>query len=187
MNRDERVFEDFKQGDIHSLYAEWYASLLAFAARYLTDRYAILAEDCVQDAVMKAWQTHDTFVSPFQLKSFLFTCIRNRAISLLRKADTQHSYAAHNKKEENEHELTARMIEQETLDMLHAAIRELPEKYRQVFDLNYEQGLRNEEAARMMGITIDGFNKRKARMIALLRQQFRNNDMMQLLITFLLA
>ena len=135
---------------------------------------------------MKAWQTHDTFVSPFQLKSFLFTCIRNHAISLLRKAHTQHNYAAHNK-EENEYELTARIIEQETLDMLHAAIRQLPEKYQQVFDLNYEQGLRNEEAAQMMGITVDGFNKRKAKMIALLRKHFSNNDMMQLLITFLLA
>ena len=186
MGNDKEVYEKFKLGVIDTLYVEWYASLMAFAARYLTSNYALMAEDCVQDAIVKAWQTHTTFTSPFQLKSFLFICIRNTAISMLRRISTQQGYASL-PREEAEYELMAMMIEQETIDMLHEAIRELPEKYQQVFELSFKQGLRNKEAARLLGITVDGFNKRKARMISLLRGRFHDNDLMQLLITFLMA
>ena len=69
--------------------------------------------------------------------------------------------------------------------MLQAAIRELPEKYQQVFDLSFEQGLKNEEAAQLLNISINGFNKRKAKMISLLRDKFKENNLMQILITVL--
>ncbi len=186
MANDEQVYQHFKEGIIDTLYAEWYGSLMAFAARYLSNSYAMMAEDCVQEAVMKAWQTHQTFTSPYQLKSFLFTCIRNAAISTLRKISTQQGYASL-LKEEIQPEISALIIEQETLDMLHAAIAQLPEKYKQVFDLSFEQGLKNEEAARLLQITIDGLNKRKAKMISLLRKKFQNDELMQLAISFLLT
>ena len=70
---------------------------------------------------------------------------------------------------------------------VHAAIRELPEKYQQLFELNYEQGLKNEEVARLLEISINGFNKRKAKMISLLRDKFKDNELMQILITVLLV
>ena len=79
------------------------------------------------------------------------------------------------------------MIEQETLDLLHAAIDELPEELRQVFELNFEQGLRNAEAARLMSLSLNGFNKRKAKMISLLRNKFHDNDTMLLFITLLMT
>ena len=84
-----------------------------------------------------------------------------------------------------EEELSAAIIEQETLDRLHAAIRELPEKYRQLFDLSYEQGLRHAEVARLLGITIDGVQKRRAKMVSLLREKFKNDMEMLILITLI--
>lgn len=186
MERDERIYNDFKSGNIDTLYAEFYASLMAFAARYLSNDYAMMAEDCVQEAIVKAYHTRHTFVSPYQLKSFLFTCIRNSCVSVLRRATTQQNYGAL-PQEETEQEISALMIEQETLDMLHQAINELPEIYRQVFELNFEQGLKNAEAARLLNITIDGFNKRKAKMISLLRERFKENEIMQLTIALLLV
>ena len=87
--------------------------------------------------------------------------------------------------EDFEQEFTAAMIEQETLDRLHDAIRQLPEKYRQLFDLSYEQGLRHAEVARLLGITIDGVQKRRAKMISLLRNSFRDDHQMLLFISII--
>ena len=186
MAREEKVYDDFKNGQIDTLYAELYAPLMNYAARFLTNDYSMMAEDCVQEAIIKAYQTRTTFKSPYQLKAFLFTCIRNNCISVLRKVGSRQNYVLM-PKEEVEREYSASMIEQETLDMLHAAIAQLPEKYKQVFDLSFEQGLKNEEAARLLQITIDGFNKRKAKMISLLRKKFQNDELMQLAISFLLT
>ena len=186
MVREETVYTDFKQGKIDSLYAEMYAPMMSYAARFLTNDYAMMAEDTVQEAIIKAYQTRGTFSTPYQLKSFLFTCIHNNCISVLRKVSSHQNYVSQ-PQEVIEQEFSASMIEQETIEMLHAAIRELPEKYQQLFELNYEQGLKNEEVARLLDISINGFNKRKAKMISLLREKFKDNELMQMLITVMVG
>lgn len=186
MVREETVYTDFKQGKIDSLYAEMYAPMMSYAARFLTNDYAMMAEDTVQEAIIKAYQTRGTFSTPYQLKSFLFTCIHNNCISVLRKVSSQQNYVSQ-PQEVIEQEFSASMIEQETIEMLHAAIRELPEKYQQLFELNYEQGLKNEEVARLLDISINGFNKRKSKMISLLREKFKDQELMQMLITVMLG
>jgi len=187
MNITEEIYHDFKRGEIDSLYALAWSSLMAYAARTLGDSYAMMAEDCVQEAIVKAYNTRTSFTSPFQMKAFLFTCVHNQCISLMRRGSTQTKYLAHIATDDIEPEISAAMIEQETLDMLHAAIDELPDELRQVFELNFEQGLRNAEAARLMNLTLNGFNKRKAKMISMLREKFHNNHSMLTLITVLMA
>lgn len=77
------------------------------------------------------------------------------------------------------------IIEQETLDLLHQAVSELPEKYRQVFEFSFEQGLSYAEAAEQLGITIDGYNKRRAKMIGILRKRFKDNEQFLMLLTLI--
>ena len=186
MQISEQIYNDFKRGHIDSLYREGYASMKAFAARYLTDAYAMMAEDCVQDAIEKAYRTRNTFNSPQQFKAFLYTCIRNSCVSLLRKTNSRANYISLQDTSEEER-LSAAIIEQETLDLLYQAISELPEEYRKVFELGYQQGLSYAEAARQLGITIDGYDKRRARMIQLLRDRFKKSEQLQLLLTLLFA
>ena len=142
----------------------------------------MMAEDCVQDAIVNAYQKRHTFNSPIQMKAFLYTCVRNACISILRKIDSQQNYLSE-QETEYEWEISAAIIEQETLDRLHAAISELPEKYRQIFDLDYEQGLKHAEIANLLGISIDGVTKRKAKMISLLREKFKDDKQMLLFVT----
>ena len=65
------------------------------------------------------------------------------------------------------------MIEQETLSLLYEAIESLPEKYRKIFDLSFEQGLRNAEIARQLEIAEITVKKRKARLIDLLKERLK--------------
>ena len=117
MQISEQIYNDFKRGHIDSLYREGYASMKAFAARYLTDAYAMMAEDCVQDAIEKAYRTRNTFNSPQQFKAFLYTCIRNSCVSLLRKTNSRANYISLQDTSEEER-LSAAIIEQETLDRI---------------------------------------------------------------------
>ena len=184
----ESIFNDFKRGNIDSLYAEAWSPLMAYAARVLGDRYAMMAEDCVQETIIKVYDTRATFTSAFQMKAFLFTCLHNKCVSIMRKGKTQDRYMANLFPHEPiEPEISAAMIEQEALDMLHAAINELPDELRQVFELNYEQGLRNAEAAHLMDLSLNGFNKRKAKMISILRDKYKGNETMLLFITVLFS
>ena len=60
-------------------------------------------------------------------------------------------------------------MRQEALDTLFAAIERLPDQYKDIFRLNFEQGLKNQEIARMLDVAEITVKKRKARMLDLLR------------------
>ncbi|MCI6550721.1 MAG: sigma-70 family RNA polymerase sigma factor [Prevotella sp.] len=178
-----QIFDGFKRGELDDFYREAWTPLMSYAARYLGNLYSLMAEDCVQEAILSVYHSREKLVSPVQMKAFLFTTVHNRCVSLLRKNRTEAKYLS--KRETAQPELWAAMIEQETLDMLYRAIQELPEKYRQIFEVNYEQGLKNADAAAALNLSLANFNKRKARMITLLRDRFRDTDTMQMLITVL--
>lgn len=181
MNISQQIFDDFKENNLDSLYREAWPSLMSYAARLLGDKYAMMAEDCVQESILKVYNSLPTIVSPLQLKSFLFTCLHNKCISVLRKGNTQKKYL--NQIETVEPEISTAIIEQETIDMLLDAISQLPDKYRQIFELNFQQGLKNAEAAAMLDISIDNFNNRKSKMISLLRNRFAGDVFMQFFIS----
>ena len=68
------------------------------------------------------------------------------------------------------------MIEQETLDLLYRAIDELPERYRTLFKLSFEQGLKNAEVAHLLHISESAVKKQKSQFIRLLRDKFSSID-----------
>lgn len=186
MKIDECVFARFKEGDVNSFYEKMYAGLLTYTARLLGEDFAFLAEDCVQDAVYKAYLQRDSFTSPLQWRVFLYTCVRNGAISILRKGQARQNYLM--QAGYTEEDLSLDLIEQETLDILYNAIEALPEKYRTIFNLSFEQGLKNAEVAKRLQIAESTLKKQKARLIELLRDQLRgkmNENYLMLLLVVL--
>lgn len=181
----EKVYEDFKHGEIDSFYKECYISLMAYSARTLTDNYSLMAEDCVQDTILAAYNRRDSFDSLMQFKSFLFTCLHNKCISIIRKGNSRENYV----KEQplSEDSILASIVEQETIDLLQEAIDQLPDMYKEVFLISYKQGLNNAETAEALGLTLDGMKKRKARLIKLLREKLKDRPDLQLLIILLLS
>ena len=166
----EQVFQEFKAGRIERFYQEAYAKLLVYASRILGGDYAFLAENCVQDAVCKAYEQRETFNSSIAFKAFFYTCIHNMTIDILRKNRAQANYLAQQEVETN---FLNGIIEQETLNLLHDAIRRLPEKYRRIFELHFEEGLKNAEIAQRLGVTESAIKKQKAQMLELLRKDLK--------------
>ena len=161
MTTPEHVLAEFKSGKLETFYKNTYGQLLLYASRYLGNDYSFLAEDCVQDAIYKAYQQRETFSSVSTFKSFLYSCIRNHA---------QENYLS---QQEEDIEFLNSIIEQETLNLLYTSIANLPEKYQKIFELNFQQGLKNAEIATLLGVTESAIKKQKAQMIELLRKDLR--------------
>lgn len=183
MRIDEHMIEHFKQGDIESFYLETYPSLLRYATRVLGDTHAHLAEDCVQDAIYKVYQKRERFDKPDDMKAYLFSSVHNEIVDIFRKADRQEQYAS--SQEWVEGSPIDSYLLQETLDLLYQAIRQLPEDLIEIYELTYEQRLKGHEIAKLLKISTTTVARQKARLIDALRQQFKKNDLMQLLITIL--
>ncbi len=161
----EYIFTEFKEGRVAPFYEKMYPELLAYTTRLLGEDFAFLSEDCVQDAVFQTYQRRVTFTSLLQWKVFMYTCVRNKAISVLRKGQAQRNYQA----QLDEEDVSVGFIEEETITLLYEAINALPQKYRTIFEMSFEQGLKNAEIAQALQLAEITVKKRKGKMIELIR------------------
>lgn len=164
---EEDIFEEFRRGNIEPLYKHLYSKLLLFASRRLGEEASFMAEDCVQDAIYRTYQMRSTLRSAFVFKSYLYSCIHNQAISILRKQMAKENYLANCEEEEFQYG----MIEQEVLDLLFDSIQSLPERLHKLFDLSFEQGLKNAEVAALLNVSESAVKKQKAQLIQHLRKE----------------
>ena len=96
-----------------------------------------------------------------------FIRLHNQAITVLRKQTAQEKYLANREEEDFQNSL----LEQEVLDMLFDSIRALPDRYRHLFDLSFEQGLKNAEIAALLNVSESAVKKQKATLIKLVREE----------------
>lgn len=103
----------------------------------------------------------------------MLQCVRRRVSNLLRHRGIVDDYASEALNDcggdDVEHDCSYWLMRQEALDTLFAAIERLPDQYKEIFRLNFEQGLKNQEIARMLDVAEITVKKRKARMLDLLR------------------
>lgn len=172
METQEQLYSDFIAGRIDTLYRCHYPQLLTYALRRLGNDYAFLAEDCVQNSIFKAYQQRDQFQSGIALKAFIYTCIHNEVVSILRKQYAHNNYCE-SLQEHDSVDFMNSLIEQETLQLLYQALDNLPAKYRTLFHLCYEKRMKYAEIAAELGVTESAVKKQKARFIELMRQQLQ--------------
>ncbi|MBP3303260.1 MAG: sigma-70 family RNA polymerase sigma factor [Muribaculaceae bacterium] len=170
------IFHNFITGKMTPFYDRYYPGLLMYARRVLLDsELEWMAEDCVQEAVMDAFQKRHIFNDPAQWHAHMLACIRNKAISARRRLSARRNYeenmSAGSDSRNPEPDMTHALIEHETLDALYAAIKSLPPNYRELLSMSFEEGLKNAEIAARLGVSEITVKKRKARMIEMLRSR----------------
>ena len=163
-----------------------YGDLLLYASRRLGEEASFMAEDCVQDAIYKVYQLRDTFLSAATFKAYLYSCIHNQAVSILRRQAAQANYL----EQQTEEAFQLSILEQDVLELLFDAIQNLPERYRRLFELSFEQGLKNAEVAALLNVSESAVKKQKANLVKQLRgelQRRTNEDYLPLLMLLFIA
>lgn len=172
MQNLQSIFGAFRSGNLKPFYGHAYPGLLLYAGKILAPEVAFMAEDCVQDSVIQAYSRRNVFESAEQWYTFILTCIRNKAVSMMRKSRSGRQYVEENNPEDtHEPDMSLTMIENETLELLYQAIQNLPENFRQLLELSFEQGLKNAEVAHLLGVAEITVKKQKARLITMLRSR----------------
>lgn len=122
--------------------------LLRFAVWLARDRE--IAQDVVQEALLRAWRSRDALSSAGALRSWMYTIVRREHARLFERKrlpllDVDELVAA-------EDPALAAGEEQE-LDELRRAILRLPDEYREPLVMQVVGGFSTEEIARELGLT----------------------------------
>lgn len=151
-------------------YERYFPGMVMYASRLLGSELDWMADDCVQDAVLDAFQKRHSFSSAEQWRAHMLACIRNKAVSALRKLSAMRNYTEADNHEIHEDDATRALIEHETLDTLYAAIENLPSEYRTLLRMSFEEGMKNAEIAAALGVAEITVKKRKVKLLEMLRK-----------------
>lgn len=170
------IMDRLKQGEpaaYASFFNVFYPPLCYFASQLIRDRPA--AEDIVKDTFIKLWQKHKDFETPQNVKAFLYITVRNASLNHLRhQAVKEHSQKEllYLGRDREEPQVLHAMIKTEVLRELYIKIDRFPAKRKHIFRLAYLEGLKNEEIAARLDISISTVKTQKARAILALRSHF---------------
>jgi len=179
LNND--IMDAFRKGEppaLHALMELFYGPLCLFAIKLLSDRPA--AEDIAGESFIKLWNKRSDFESVQNVKAFLFITTRNACLNWLKRAKRDNL----SKKQlayltsEREDFILNEIIRAEVLKEIMHEIEQLPEQCGKVLKLGYLQGLKNQEIADLLQISVHTVKNQKARAIQLLKIKLNNHDLM---------
>ena len=159
--------------EIYRLYA---GDVYRFALRLCHNE--ALAQDIVQDAMLKAVKSIDKFDGKCSLKTYLCTIARNLYFNHLKRADNRNLPL--DEAAEKSSEIS---LEQQTLDRLdaqriHRALHKLDEPYKEVFTLRVFAELKYSDIGALFGKTDSWarviFFRAKEKIIAIIQKEDAN-------------
>ena len=138
----------------------------------LHDRY--LAEDAVQNAFLRIAGNIGKVgeVDSRQTKSYLIVIAKNAAIDICRKRNRQIQREI-NEGEVGEEKLPAVYMETDIENEVLNVLKNLPEKYRDIFLLKYSADMENSEIAKVCGIKEATVRQRIARGKVMIEDEIR--------------
>ncbi|GAB3020098.1 RNA polymerase sigma-70 factor [Niabella terrae] len=146
------ITESADQSAFDCLVRNYIPGLVSYVTVIVNDHQ--LAEEIAEDVFVKLWQNRSTLLSISNFSQYLYTAARYTAFSRLRVKrplvleDAPEDHPLHASDPE-----TA-CISKENLSEIEAAINGLPPKCRLVFRLVKEEGLKYEETARLLDLSV---------------------------------
>ena len=170
---DAALLAGLRAGDkasFDAIFRAHYASLVRVVEGMLHRRD--VAEEVVQEVMLELWRRRETLVVEESLRAYLFRAARNRALNSLRHdaiakraepvlaGDSVAPAGAH-----------AQLVEEEIEVALRGAIRDLPERCREVFELSRVHGLRYAEIAATLDISVKTVEAQMGKALRILRER----------------
>jgi RNA polymerase sigma-70 factor (family 1) len=164
------------------LHTSYYDRLLYYAWTIIHDKET--SRDIVQEAFTSYWNQQE-YVSTnlAQVRNFLYVNIKNSCLKHLRHDKVVDKYRKLQDPDPVEEACVLnKMIRAEVVGEIYAAIESLPEGCRKISKMGYLEGLKNQEIADQLGISINTVKTQKKRAIDLLRLKLKPENFLALIL-----
>lgn len=154
-----------KLNRFEDLFKGLFRPLCGFAMKYTGDLDA--AKNLVHEVFIQVWEKYDSLPGDTNYKSYCFTAVRNRCLNYIR--DRKKFVMLENVPGHYQTELNSAMETLELEQKIEAAIASLPEKCREVFELNRIEGLKYGQIAEKLNISQKTVEAQMSRALAVMR------------------
>jgi RNA polymerase sigma-70 factor (ECF subfamily) len=150
---------------MENLFRYHYRPLCIFALHYLKDIDA--SEDVVQEAFALLWEKLLAGEKVVNQKGYLYSTVKNRSLDILRKRGSVGEAISLDGSVDNIEEPTVEDAEVEA--RLWTTIDTLPEKCREIFLMSKRDGLKQEEIAQELGISLQTVKNQVSKALKILK------------------
>ena len=153
--------------DIEALFRYNYRPLCLYALHYIQD--VDLSEDIVQESYAALWEKLQEGAHVLNRKSYLYMMVRNRCLDHLRKkgipTESLKPYDTYGIIDDDDAQERS-----QTEARLWTAIDSLPEKCREVFIMSKRDGLKYEEIAEELGLSVNTVRNQISKALKVLKE-----------------
>ncbi|MDR2921382.1 MAG: RNA polymerase sigma-70 factor [Tannerella sp.] len=172
---DELLFLQLQKSDpkaYKALFMKYYSPLSEYASQYIRNDEA---EELVQDLMVYLWESREDLIIQESLKSYLFIATKHRCLNAIKKKlyhEQVHSILYDKLKDQFE-DPDYYMIN-ELSDNIQKAIQELPDRYRETFELSRFGEMTNAQIASYQDISIKTVEYRITQSLKILRIKLKD-------------
>jgi len=170
---DREMLERLRSGDndaFDTLFRAHYPDLVGFAESILRERAS--AEDVAQEVMLELWRRREQIQPETSVRAYLFRATRNRALNQIRHARVAARV---------EPEIIASrpdlappadrdIVETELRHAFNRAMKKLPERCREVFELSRVEGLKYAEIAQVLDISVKTVEAQMGKALRVMRE-----------------
>lgn len=183
----DEIVTEFNKGNqksFSSIFNTYYPSLCFFAERMIVDKQE--AEDIVEESFVKLWRLHANFETMRNIKAFLYITTKNACLNFIKQTERtnkQQSELLYMLAQKEDHVLST-ITKAEVMREVHAAIESLPPQCRKIVRLSFLEGLKNQEIAERLNLSINTVKNQKMRAISLLKIKLLSANLMAFLVLY---
>ncbi len=156
------------------MFMQYYSGLCNFVWHIIKTEDAY--EDLVQDIFVKIWIGRQDWHPHASIKSYLFRSAKNQALNYLRSYDVINIDQEDDIEEEisGDINIEEELYRKDLSKAVQSAIESLPERCRLVFVMHRQEGLKYNEIADILNISINTVEKQMGRAFRILRKLLIN-------------
>lgn len=164
-----------KEGNIEAfetLFRKYYEPLCNWAFNFVKD--ADTAEEIVQDFFFNYWKNREVVNIRVSVKAYLYSAVRNASLKYLEKQEVQRRYAKRILGESPREEvvlITDEMDARELQKEIDQALASLPERCRVIFKMSRYEGLKYQDIADKLSVSVKTVEADMTRTLKILRKR----------------
>lgn len=169
MTREKKpdILVGMDQKSFEKLFRSFFPPLMVFAKKILVDEDD--AREVVQQVFISIWEKRQEMDLSTSLKSYLFTSVHNRSLNVIR--DRKKFSAAQVPDVAGDWDVSSIIESMELEEKIMEVIHSLPEKCREVFELNRFEGLKYSEIAERLKISPKTVENQMSKALKILREK----------------
>jgi RNA polymerase sigma-70 factor (ECF subfamily) len=174
-NDDLKLFELIREGNekaFDTVFLKYYPGLCAYARQFVDFADG---EEVVQDVLLWFWENRCRQVFESSLKNYLFKAVKNRCITLINRNELKRTVISRIQDDlQNVYDDPDFYVADELMKKIESALKELPETYREAFELNRFHNMSYKKIAARLNLSPKTVDYRIQQALKILRVKLKD-------------